>query len=216
MRILCASLLCSVLPISLVFGAEAPAQGQLSTEQPAAKTLSPKEQEAQALKACAAAVFEGIRKIAATRDVRFEGKVSEANALCRGGQRALQFRNTPWVDWSNYWGTGDASSIPSGFISNKVVAKRGVAGALTDLEFERVELIKFNLFDNNGTYRQYIEGRDGVGGPALKVWNEMRLKPADAHYGDVGGASPQTCKGDLLRWRTVNGICNDVLNPAMG
>src|SRR5580658_465164 len=216
MKSLCATLLCSLLPVSVACCADTPAQDNPPAGQTPAKTLSPKEQEAQALKACADAVLAGIRKIAATRDLRFEGKVSEANALCRGGQRALQFRNTPWVDWSNYWGTGDASSIPSGFINNKVVAQRGVAGALTDLEFERVELIKFNLFDNNGTYQQYIEGRDGVGGPALKVWPEMRLKPTDAHYADVGGAGPQACKADLLRWRTLNGICNDVVNPAMG
>lgn len=216
MKISSALLLCSLLPVSLVSAAQAPTQDKPSTEPTPAQTLSPKEREAQALKACAEAVLAGIRKIAETRDLRFEGKVSEANALCRGGQQALQFRSTPWVDWSNYWGTGDSSSIPSGFIDNKVVAKRGVAGALTDLEFERVELIKFNLFDNNGTFQQYIEGRDGVGGPALKVWNEMRLQPTDAHYADVGGAGPQACKGDLLRWRTVNGICNDVLNPAMG
>src|SRR5207244_1918906 len=33
---------------------------------------------------------------------------------------------------------------------------------------------------------------------------------------DVGGAGEQICKGDLIRFRTVNGICNDVRNPAMG
>ena len=179
-------------------------------------TESPKKQEADALKACAAAVLEGFRAIAPKRDLRFEGKVSEANALCRGGQRALQFRNTPWVDWSNYWGTGDASSLPTGFVSNKLVAQRGVAGALLDLEYQRVELIKFNLFDNNGTYEQFVSGRNGVGGPALKTWPEMRLKPNDPHFADVGGEGAQECKGDLVRWRTTTGICNDVLNPAMG
>jgi hypothetical protein len=178
--------------------------------------VSPKKEQAQALKACADAVLAGFRKIAPTRDVRFEGKVTEANALCRGGQRALQFRNTPWVDWSNYWGAGDKSSIPAGVIASQMVAKRGVAGALLDLEYQRIELIKFNLFDNNGTYQQFVSGRDGVGGPALKVWPEMRLKPQHPNYQKVGGDGPQTCKGDLIRWRTVDGICNDVLNPAIG
>ncbi len=177
---------------------------------------APRKEEAEALKACAGAVLSGFRKIAATRDVRFEGKVSDANALCRGGQRALQFRDTPWVDWSNYWGTGDASSIPQGFISSKLVAQRGVAGALLDLEYQRVELIKFNLFDNNGTFEQFISGRDGAPGPALKAWPEMRLKPGDAHYSEVGGDGRQECKGDLIRARTVTGICNDVVNPATG
>jgi hypothetical protein len=183
---------------------------------PAPSPESAKKQEAEALKACADAVLEGVRQIAPARDLRFEGKVSEASALCRGGQRALQFRNTPWVDWSNYWGTGDSSSFPQGFISNDLVAKRGVTGALLDLEYQRIELIKFNLFDNSGTYQQFVNGRDGIGGPALKVWKEMRLKPGHPNYSDVGGDGSQVCKGDLIRWRTVDGICNDVLNPAMG
>ena len=190
---------------SLAFGAD--------TSKPSNGGL---KEEADALKACAQAVLGGLRKIAPERDLRFEGKVTEANALCRGGQRALQFRNTPWVDWSNYWGAGDASSIPSGFLSSKLVSQRGVAGALLDLEYQRMELIKFNLFDNSGTYQQFVAGRDGVGGPALKTWPEMRLKPDSANYKDVGGDGPQECKGEWIRGRTTNGICNDVLNPAMG
>ena len=135
----------------------------------------PKKEEAAALLACAKAVLAGFRPIAPTRDVRFEGKVSEANAVCRGGQQTLQFRLTPWVDWQQYWGTGDMSSLPSGFLSTKGPEFRGVTGALTDLEFERVELIKFNLFDNTGTYKDFIEGRDGTNGPAVKVWPQLRL-----------------------------------------
>ena len=65
--------------------------------------VDPIKDEADALKACVQAVLSGIRPIATTRDVRFEGKVSEANALCRGGQQTVQFRLTPWVDWQKYW-----------------------------------------------------------------------------------------------------------------
>ena len=182
-------------------------------------TASPKEQEAKALAACAQMVVDQLHalKIPVTRGTRFEGKVSEATALCRGGEQALQFRGTPWVDWSNYWGTGDMASLPKGFISAKLPAQRGVTGALVDLELQRVSLIKFNLFDNSGTYTSYVEGRDGVGGPALKVWPEMRLPSQTAPwYKDVGGDGEQVCKGDLIRWRTVTGICNDIVNPAMG
>ena len=179
---------------------------------------SGKQEEAKALAACAQMVVDELRvlKIPNERGARFQGKVSEATALCRGGERALQFRGTPWVDWSNYWGTGDLSSLPTGFISAKLPAQRGVAGALVDLELQRVALIKFNLFDNAGTYAQYVQGRNGVNGPALKVWTEMRLDPANPSYKDVGGNGIQVCKGDLIRWRTVTGICNDILNPAMG
>lgn len=180
------------------------------------QTNSNKKQEADALRACAEAVLAGFRKIAPSRELRFEGKVSEANALCRGGEQALLFRNTPWVDWRSYWGTGDLSSLPSGFLSNKIPAQRGVAGALLDLEYQRIELVKFNLFDNNGTYQQFLTGRDGRGGAALKDWPEMRLGASDPQYQNVGGEGRQECKGDLIRWRTVTGICNDIVNPAMG
>ena len=179
---------------------------------------SGKEEEAKSLRACAQMVVDelGALKIPEARGLRFQGKVSEATVLCRGGEQALQFRATPWVDWSNYWGTGDMTSLPTGFISTKLPADRGVVGALSDLELQRVELIKFNLFDNSGTYAQYLQGRNGVGGPAIKVWPQMRLQPSHPSYKDVGGDGEQVCKGNLIRWRTVTGICNDILNPAMG
>lgn len=63
--------------------------------------------EKDSLRACADLAAGGLRKIADTRDQRFLGKVQEATALCRGGQKAVQFRPFPWLDWSNYWGTGD-------------------------------------------------------------------------------------------------------------
>jgi hypothetical protein len=108
------------------------------------------------------------------------------------------------------------SSLPAGFISAKLPTQRGVAGALLDLELQRVELIKFNLFENSGTYSDYVQGRNGVSGSALKVWPQMRLQPTNPSFKDVGGDGPQVCKGDLIRWRTVTGICNDIVNPAMG
>src|SRR5690242_5714606 len=104
------------------------------------------------LKACAQMVLSGFRRIADTRDQRFNGKVQDATALCRGGQRAVQFRMTPWVDWSQYWGAGDSTSLPKGLLS-RAATLQGVSGALLDLEYQRIELIKFNLFDNNGTWK---------------------------------------------------------------
>ncbi len=176
---------------------------------------NPKREEAKELKACADMVLGGIRKIPDQRDQRFLGKVSQAEAICRG-ERNLQFRLTPWVDWSQYWGTGDTSSLPAGFLSKKGPAFRGVSGALFDLEFQRVQLIKFNLFDNSGTWRSYVTGQKGVAGPALKTWPEMRLSKEDPNYQAAGGDGVQICKGDLIRARTVSGICNDILNPLMG
>ncbi|MGA3027434.1 MAG: peroxidase family protein [Bryobacteraceae bacterium] len=175
-----------------------------------------KQEEAAELKACAQSVLAGFRKIADTREVRFQGKVSVATDICRGGQKTLQFRLTPWVDWSQYWGTGDTSSLPKGFLSTKGPTLRGVTGALLDLEFQRIELIKFNLFDNSGTFQTYVTGRGGAGGPAIKTWPEMRLPRTDPNYQAVGGDSQQLCKGDLIRARTLTGICNDIRNPLMG
>ena len=80
-----------------------------------APTPAGKALEAQSLQACAQAMIDqlALLKIPDTRGLRFQGKVSEATALCRGGEQALQFRGTPWVDWSNYWGTGDMTSLPT-------------------------------------------------------------------------------------------------------
>jgi hypothetical protein len=177
--------------------------------------LDPKLEEAKEIKACGQALLQGILKIPDDRSRRFLGKVSEAEAICRG-DRNLQFRLTPWVDWSQYWGTGGVASLPTGFLSAKVPAFRGVTGALLDLEYQRVELIKFNLFDNSGTWRSYITGKNGVGGPALKTWPEMRLPKENPNYQAVGGDGEQVCRGDLIRARTLSGICNDILNPLMG
>ncbi len=126
--------------------------------------LSPKQEEAAEVAACAHSLAGGFLKVPDARDQRFRGKVTEPTARCRGGQKAVQFRPTPWVDWSNYWGTGDTSSLPVGFLSVQVPKLRGVTGALLDLEYQRIELIKFNLFDNSGTYQAYVMGRGGVGG----------------------------------------------------
>ena len=206
------------LPLMLAAVCLLHAQTNPTVNQSSSSAPSGKQEEAKALLACAQMVTDQLHqlKIPDVRAQRFQGKVSEATALCRGGERALQFRGTPWVDWGNYWGTGDMTSLPTGFISAKLPAQRGVAGALVDLELQRIELIKFNLFDNSGTYPTYAQGRNGVGGPALKVWPEMRLPADSPWFKDVGGDGTQVCKGDLIRWRTMTGICNDILNPSMG
>jgi hypothetical protein len=175
--------------------------------------------EAESLRACEDMAKTGFRHIGATRDQRFQAKVADETAKCRGGQKAARWSVLPWVDWANYWATGDASSLAPTFVKQ---AKhlgpngRGLDGALLDLEYQRVELIKFNLFDNNKTYQDYVLGRKGVGGPALKVWNEMQLPPSHPSYQAAGGSLEQTCKGELIRNRTLTGICNDIRNPLMG
>src|SRR5215469_14519165 len=44
----------------------------------------------------------------------------------------------------------------------------------------------------------------------------MRLPKDNPKYQAVGGDGEQICKADLIRGRTLTGICNDVRNPLMG
>src|SRR6516164_4141718 len=168
---------------------------------------------------CTTYVVAGFRRIADERSQRFLGKVQEDTARCRGGERAVAFRSFPWVDWQNYWAVGDSASKapgPSGEHVHLNPNGRGVDGALLDLEYQRIESIRFNLFDNNGTFEQYVQGRDHLDGPALKVWDQMRLPRNNPFYPAVGGDGPQLCRGELIRARTLTGICNDIRNPLMG
>src|SRR4051812_18164603 len=61
------------------------------------------------LQGCIDEVLGGPLPIATTRDQRFAGKVRPPTARCRGGDVALRFLDAPWVDWTNYRATGDAS-----------------------------------------------------------------------------------------------------------
>lgn len=173
------------------------------------------------IRSCITMAERGIPPVAETRAERFLGKVLFDTANCRGGEMATAPRNTPWVDWSNYWGTGSDASKSSNYNPITFIAKhlsgtgRGIDGALLDLERQRVELIKFNLFDNY-TYPDYVLGRDGEGGRTIKSWPEMRLRPDHPDYARVGGPGPQVCKGEMLRFRNLQGTCNDLRNPGMG
>ena len=123
------------------------------------------------------------------------------------------------MDWGNYYAAGDVKSFApgsSGIGSHLSPNGRGIDGALLDLEYQRMELIRFNLFDNAGTYQDYVLGRNGVAGPAVKQWDAMRLPPSAPAYAAVGGAGTQLCMGELIRFRNLDGICNDLKNPLIG
>jgi len=172
--------------------------------------------------ACVSTLFSrDIQRVAQARTERFLGKVPETRARCLGGQYAVDHMEGPWLDWPNYWATRDASSrVPLRLLSDaKFIGPNahGINGALYELELQRIELIKFNLFDNNKTFAAYISGRRDDPGPILKTWPEMRLAPSHPRYHEVGGAAPQQiCTGDTIRFRTITGICNDIYNPVMG
>ncbi|MBX2883221.1 MAG: hypothetical protein KTR32_24930 [Granulosicoccus sp.] len=172
--------------------------------------------------ACVSSFSRGFLDVPEDRSFRFNGKVEEDTAVCRGGEKAAKWRDTPWVDWQNYYATGDNSSrSPDDKKAKTLIGEhlypdgRGFDGALIDLEYQRVELIKFNLFDQS-TYREYLKGRDDVAGPALTQWDAMRLPPEHPSFDQVGGDDAQICTGELLTHRTLTGICNDAINPLMG
>src|SRR5258705_11860606 len=60
--------------------------------------------------ACYTLGKSGFRPLAAERQNRFLGKVKDFTMKCRGGDLALVAKQTPWVDWSRYWGAADPSS----------------------------------------------------------------------------------------------------------
>jgi hypothetical protein len=171
--------------------------------------------------ACISSAKRGFLKVPDDPSQRFLGKVQEDTARCRGGEKAVEYRSSPYVDWQNYYATGDASSKHQGREAVTAIGEhlfpngRGIDGALLDLEYQRMELIKFNLFDQY-TYEEYIQGKDHQPGSTLKQWDEMRLPPSNKFYQEVGGDGPQLCKGSLITSRTLTGICNDLTNPLMG
>ncbi|HET7231912.1 MAG TPA: peroxidase family protein [Longimicrobium sp.] len=161
---------------------------------------------------CVELARRGFRPIADSRAERFQGKVQSFTGRCRGPESVERLSSTPWVDWSNYWAAGDASSRARySFLPRVDRNGRGLDGALLDLEYQRLELIKFNLFDNY-TYEEFVK----KGGRARTRWAAMRLPPTHPDYARVGGAGEQVCRGELIRYRTLGGICNDIFNPLMG
>lgn len=158
------------------------------------------------------------RKIASKPTERFRGKVIPLTGRCRGLPESSVEEASPWVDWAGYWGTSDSASRSSFWfepVERLSRNQRGIDGALIDLEYQRIELLKFNLFDNY-TFPEYLTGRGSTPGRSLKEWQAMRLPPEHPQYADVGGAGEQLCTGELIRYRTVTGICNDIRNPLMG
>jgi hypothetical protein len=168
---------------------------------------------------CIAYGFAGWRPVATDRSERFLGKVTEDTARCRGGEAAVQWRKTPWIDWPQYFSAGGEQSRYFG-LSDKLSFlspnHRGINGALLDLEYQRIELLKFNLFDNSGTYEGYVRGQKAPTGNAPRSWPQFRLPEEHPGFAAAGPDASQKCAGEMIRFRTLTGICNDILNPLMG
>jgi hypothetical protein len=157
-----------------------------------------------------------VRPIATDRSLRFLGKVQRSTAERRGGERAVENMPFPWTDWQNYYATADKTSRADGILANLPLFgknARGTNGALIDVEYQRMELIKFNLFDNSGTYPEFVK----ASGPTIKRWPEMQLPKESPFYAAVAKRDGwQLCTGELIRHRNLTGVCNDIKNPAMG
>ena len=137
--------------------------------------------------------------------------------ICRGGEKSLQFPDDA---------VGELVAILGHW--RHVVAACGIYHARRSSAARRVRSadgsgVSANRTDRSSTcsittaqQRTYITGLNGTGGPAIKTWPEMRLPKSNPNYTAVGGDGEQSCKGDLIRSRTLTGICNDVLNPLMG
>ena len=168
------------------------------------------------LAACTTLYVTGFRPIADERTERFLGKVREETARCRGGETAVAYRDQPWMDWPNF-GPRAAPILGVRIGMGLRSEYRGLHAALLDIEYSRMELIKFNLLDNSGTYQDYVLGRDRVNGQVLKEWAVMQLPEADPNYSKMKLESGrQLCQGQLIRFRNLTGICNDIRNPRMG
>ena len=168
---------------------------------------------ASRLGSCVAYALGGLRDVATDRSERFLGKVSEDTARCRGGEAAVAWRERPWLDWPRYWSAGGEQSRCAGMTAQLDFFspnRRGINGALLDLEYQRIELLKFNLFDNGGTYQEYASGK------FASTWPQLRLPKEHPLFAAVGGDGPQRCSGESIRFRTLMGICNDIVNPLMG
>jgi len=168
---------------------------------------------------CVAYATGGFRAVATDRADRFLGKVGEDTARCRGGDAAVRWQKTPWLDWPRYWSAGGDRSRAAGLTATLGFLspdRRGLNGAILDLEYQRIELLKFNLFDNSGTYENYARAEDSPSGALAKIWPQLRLPKDHPNFADVGAGGAQKCAGELVRFRTLTGICNDIFNPLMG
>lgn len=135
---------------------------------------------------CLEVLMQGnVQQVAKIREQRFLGKIPSKRAHCLGGDHAVALNGTPWFDWPNYWAAGDKTSLSMDAPLLDIIFfnpnRRGIFGALYELELQRIELIKFNLFDNNGTYEAYIKGFNDKPGPTIQIWPEMQLPATHLH-----------------------------------
>ena len=192
-----------------------PAVAVLATALTSALALASCASKRDTVDACLAMVLGGFAPWARSAPSGSSARSARTPHSAGAASGRSAWRGVPWLDWQSYWATGDAGAArPNRWTSHLGANGRGIDGALLDLEYQRIELIKFNLFDN---YR-YLCGLCAgatAGARALKVWKAMRL-PAGTRLRGRRRRSGAACRGELIRFRTLTGICNDMLNPLIG
>jgi hypothetical protein len=147
-------------------------------------------------------------------------------------EAALRLNKTPWSDWANLKGV-DGREIPGALMSSlkdragdydglfgrlvrgvadkmakasgKVNSEFGMLVGLLALEVQRADLLRCNMWDTNGTIDSHpVSASDNPAGLG-----------ADQRWASLQSSSVK-CEGDNLRFRTLDGTCNDPANPLMG
>ena len=168
---------------------------------------------------CVAYAVGGFRDVATDRSSRFLGKVSEDTARCRGGEAAVAWRKTPWLDWPLYWSAGGAESRVSGWLSSSAFSAPTAAASTARCSISNTSAssCSSSICSTTAAPMKITFATENSHAEKLaKTWPQFRLPQDNPAYAAVGGDGAQKCTGELIRFRTLTGICNDILNPLMG
>lgn len=165
---------------------------------------------------------------------RFQGKLPSWLMAKYGTDKeaALRASKTPWADWANLKGV-DGREIPSAMMSSlkdraddydglfagvirnvvgkmeqtsgKINSEFGMLVGLLALEVQRADLLRCNMWDTNGTIDSH----------PLANSNNPKGIGADQRWASLQEQNIN-CEGNNLRFRTLDGTCNDPVNPLMG
>jgi hypothetical protein len=165
---------------------------------------------------------------------RFAGKLPSWLMAKYGADKdaALRLNKTPWSDWAALKGA-DGADVPSSLMSSlknraqdydgmfsglvrgvtnkmaetsgKVNSEIGMLVGLVALEVQRADLLRCNMWDTNGTIDTHPIAAGGT----------PESPGADQRWASLQSPNIK-CEGDNLKFRTLDGVCNDPLNPLMG